>query len=572
MPMEELLLAALRGGHLAALAGAAGVALVAALAGEGAAQARAGARICLGAALALGLVWFAVQAAAMTGASWPQAQIALLDTRFGQAMTARLALLSLALIAPWGGFALILAALLLQPWLGHGAAAPQAVTLANAAHVLAGALWAGGLPWLWLTLRRNPQAGLRAARRFSPWGVGLVLVLGAGIWGVWPLIGGVPGIFGTDYGRALLIKSSLLLVMLACAGVNGVWLAPSGWSRGLRISLAVEALAGLLVIFVAAWLALQPPGLHDRVIWPFTRRLAPGLWEDAFLRDRLLRMALPVAAACGLLVAAFAASRRARWAALALVLTAGAALSRTPVFPAAPFLRPSSPTSFQSAETRRDVVSIQRGAGLYVEFCASCHGEGARGAGPAATGDPVWPPDLTAPWFLQTGDGDWFWRIRHGMTVKTGAASMPGFPALTDAEIWRLVDFLRAQASARSLDRRGRWGIPPAAPALRLRCAGEPRAFDLSRPPEGAEFYWGRGEPPSGILRLDPERCGPLGSDMRASLALLSGEQVAEATEFLIDRDGYLRWISPQTPEAEALAAVVNWLRANPAAALGVHH
>lgn len=577
MSLEDSALAALRGLHLAAASGAAGALLVGLLAGEGAARVRLArlARVLIPAAILAGLAWFALQAASLTQRPWPEAQILLLTgSGFGRAMALRLGLLALAFLLPTrGALAAILAAFAAQPLLGHGAAAAPLVTASGAAHALAGGLWAGCLPWLWLILGRDPEAGLRAARRFSPLGVGLVLILGFGIWGLWPLTGGFAGFFGTDYGRALLGKAALLMLMLACAGLNGVWFAPAGRVRALRISLAVEALAGILVLMTAAWLALQPPGVHDRVVWPFARRPAPEIWTDPFLRDRLLRMILPVATAGGLLLAALALLRRSGRLALGLALLAGLSLWRTPVFPAAPFLRPAAPTSFQSAEIRRNALSIPQGEALYRRDCAGCHGSDARGAGPEATGDPVWPPDLTAPWFLKALDGDWFWSIRHGTTTAGGAAAMPGFPALTDAEIWRLVDYLRARSSARSLDRRGRWGIAPAAPALRLRCQGLGGlgALDLSRPPGGALLYWGEGAAPEGVLRLDPAACGALGPDFSRSLALLAGREAVAAPEFLIDGAGRLRWFWSETPQPEALAEAAAWVRANPAPAAGHH-
>lgn len=574
MQAADLALVGLRGLHLAALAGAAGALLIGLLAGEGAARVRLRglARPLLFAAILTGALWFAFQAAAMAQKPWPEAQILMLTrTGFGRTMALRLALLALALILPRAAPTALLAAFALQPLLGHGAATPWATSLSGALHAVAGGLWAGSLIWLFWLLGRDPEAGLKAARRFSPLGIALLLGLGAGIWGLWPLIGGIPGIFGTDYGRALLVKSALLLVMLACAGLNGLWFAPAGRPRALRVSLATEAAAGGLVILAAAWLASQPPGVHARVVWPFPLRPAAEIWTDAFLRDRLLRMILPVAAGGGLILAALALLRPARWIALGLVILAGGALWRTPVFPAAPFLRPAAPTSFQAAETRRNAVSLQQGEALYLRDCAGCHGAEARGAGPEATGDPVWPPDLTAAWFLGTRDGDWFWRIRHGMTTREGLPSMPGFPDLTDAEVWRLVDYLRGRASARSLDRRGRWGIPPAAPALRLRCAGL-GALDLSRPPEGRLIYWGAGTAPEGVLRLGPELCGPLSAEMKEALALLAGGARPEAPEFLVDGAGLLRWFWRETPQAEALADAAEWTRTNPGAVAGGHH
>ncbi len=570
MPPGDLILAAVRGLHLAALFGAAGALVVAILAQS--IWLRATARRLLLAAIGTGVVWFVWQAQMVTATGWPQAQVTMLATGFGRVMALRLALLLAACLIRPAALPLVIAAIALQPLLGHGAATTREVTVSGAVHVLAGAIWAGSLPWLWLLLGRDPGVGVQSAHRFSPLGVVLVLLLGAGALGQLPLIGGIPGIFGTGYGQALLVKSGLLLVMLICAALNGIWLAPTGRAIALRRSIAVEGLAGAGVVFTAAWLALQPPGAHDTVLWPFDHQPVPGLWTDAFLRDRLIRMAMPLGVAALLLLAALVVLRHGRILSLGLVGAAGLTLSQMPVFPAAPFLRPALPTSFQTADTRRSTVSTLRGAVLFARDCSGCHGTDARRAGPDATGDPVWPPDLTAGFFRTTRDGDWFWRIRYGMRSRDGLPSMPGFPDLTDTEVWQLVDYLRALASARSLDADGRWQNPPAAPALRLRCEGMAGTRDLSRPPEGMLIYWGRSTPPEGALHVDPGRCEAPGADMAATLDLLAGRELAPEVELLVDRGGYIRQIWEVTPDPEALAAAVDWARVTPVMSRGGHH
>jgi mono/diheme cytochrome c family protein len=42
-----------------------------------------------------------------------------------------------------------------------------------------------------------------------------------------------------------------------------------------------------------------------------------------------------------------------------------------------------------------DEASIERGANIYTAQCASCHGDGGMGDGPAAVSPPCYPP--TAP-------------------------------------------------------------------------------------------------------------------------------------------------------------------------------
>jgi copper resistance protein D len=64
-------------------------------------------------------------------------------------------------------------------------------------------------------------------RRFSTLGIVSVGVLVAtGIINSWVLVGSVPALVGTDYGRLLLVKVALFFVMMAIAGVNRLRLTP----------------------------------------------------------------------------------------------------------------------------------------------------------------------------------------------------------------------------------------------------------------------------------------------------------------------------------------------------------
>lgn len=572
MTIDEIVLAGLRGLHLAALSASAGGLLVAFLSGAALPGWQRLIRRSLLVALLAGLGWLIWQARLSGAYGFPQAQWVLLTgTGFGRAMGLRLVLLLAALLVPRLRLpvvlAVVLVAIALQPLLGHGAALEPAQMLAGAAHVLAGTLWVGSVAALLLLSYQQPAACVRAARRFSPVGVLLLGMLGAGLLGQWELVGGVPGLFGTFYGNLLLVKAVLLVLMLVCAGMNGLWLAWDGRVRGLRASLTAEAGLGLAVIAVAGLMATQVPGLHDRVGWPFPWRPVPGLWQDPFLRDRLLRMALPVAAAAGLILLALPLLRLSRLLSFGLAVLSAVILSRMPVFPAAPFLRPAVPTSFQTAETRRNVVTVLAGQALFARDCAACHGADATGAGPLADGDPVWPPDLSSSYFLNSNDGDWFWHIRHGMVTRDGRVSMPANTTLDDAGIWQVVDWLRANASARSLDRDGVWAIPPLVPALRLRCDG--RATDLSRPPGGRMILLGPGDAPADVLHLDPQACPPLDAAAQATLALLAGRPNPPVA-LLIDGSGYLRQLWDRPPDLQALTRAVKQAQDSPIT--GTHH
>lgn len=563
---DDLILGAMRGLHLAALSLSVGGLLLASL---GAAPGLRMPRVFVGLALLTGLGWLGIQGGATGG--FPAGQWLLLtETGFGRVMALRLALLALALWLGRQGLWPVLVAIALQPLLGHGAAMDWPVALSGAGHAVAGLVWAGAVVWLLVLAWCRPGLAPALARRFSPVGIGLVLLLGLGAWGQWLLIGGLPGLLGTGYGRLVLMKSGLLLVMLACAALNGLWFAPDGRLRALRISLGLEAVAGGVIVLLAALLAVQVLGLHGEVVWPFASRPAPGLWQDAFLRDRLLRMAWPAGLALAALLLAVLSLRWSRIAAGAGALVALFLLWGMPLFPAAPFLRPALPTSFQLAEVRRNAVTVPAGATLFARDCAGCHGTDAKGRGPQASGDPVWPPDLTSAYFLNTNDGDWFWRIRHGTSTRDGRVAMPAQPGLEDAGIWQIIDWLRANASARSMDEAGVWGIPPVAPVWRLRCAGV--RLDLSRPPEGQPLYFGPGTAPTGATGLDPAECSGGDPAVMALVAQLAGRNPSDIAGLLIDGDGHLRQIWTAPPDTAAIARAAAEARARPAATARGHH
>jgi putative copper resistance protein D len=112
-------------------------------------------------------------------------------------------------------------------------------------------------------------------RRFSTLGIVSVGVLVAtGIINSWVLVGSVPALVGTDYGRLLLVKVALFFVMMAIAGVNRLRLTPrlvqapsaavaENALRQLQRNSLVEAAVGAIIVFIVGVLGTLPPGLDE---------------------------------------------------------------------------------------------------------------------------------------------------------------------------------------------------------------------------------------------------------------------------------------------------------------------
>ena len=253
--------------------------------------------VAVAAALAASVVWLALASAQMAGLPvWPidtdTLGVVLSGTSVGSAWIARLAALLVAGMAAGsrqGGLATYAAAaglaLATLAWAGHGAVDDGAVgwlhLVATIVHLLASGVWLGALTGLTLLLTRPALiedgelllAAHRALRAFGPVGTVVVgLLVATGAIQSWLLVG--PGNFAapwaTVYGRLLLAKLFLFVLMLALAAVNRFRLTPDlgqGVSGGevrptigsLRLSLAVETFLAVTVIAVVAWLGVLAP-------------------------------------------------------------------------------------------------------------------------------------------------------------------------------------------------------------------------------------------------------------------------------------------------------------------------
>ncbi|HBZ72806.1 MAG TPA: copper resistance protein [Deltaproteobacteria bacterium] len=259
--------------------------------------------------LVSGTLWLLLQASVMSGQALSRRVVTIVvtQTQVGHDWLLRTALLTLLAVAlalrrkQLGShsraplliaFALAAAELLTLVWAGHAGAARGGrgalEQAADAIHLLAAGIWLGGLVPLALLLATARRAGdegwlfvARAATiRFSTLAVlSVASLLGTGIVNSWLLVGDLAGLFGTDYGRCLLVKLALFVATVGVASASRLRLVPrlasapvapgfeAAWKtiRELQRNIAVEVGLGLLILGVVGALGTLPPAAHRHV-------------------------------------------------------------------------------------------------------------------------------------------------------------------------------------------------------------------------------------------------------------------------------------------------------------------
>ena len=151
------------------------------------------------------------------------------------------------------------------PAAGHASAAtPPALWLfVDAIHVASIALWlggpvlfaAGGRAWL-----RSDEV-VPTVRRYSAMSLVLVAVIVAtGALQTVELAGGIDTLTDTDWGRRLLVKVSLVILLVAVAAVSR-WVLHHVGASGIRRTVVLEAVIGVVVLAVTASMVATPPRL-----------------------------------------------------------------------------------------------------------------------------------------------------------------------------------------------------------------------------------------------------------------------------------------------------------------------
>lgn len=207
----------------------------------------------------------------------PALLVELLRTRYGMAAMARLLLL--ALLAPlawrarprlraWAWPALFVLAA--TPGLsGHaGTTEPAALhAVVDALHVMAAAVWLGGLLLVRYALRPEGTAGTRSqvAARFSSVALRAVGVLVVtGVVRAWAEVGALQALWSTPYGLVFLAKLAAFLPMIGLAAWNRARVLPrlatdEAAHGALRRHVAVEAALGVVVLALTALLVNSTP-------------------------------------------------------------------------------------------------------------------------------------------------------------------------------------------------------------------------------------------------------------------------------------------------------------------------
>lgn len=149
------------------------------------------------------------------------------------------------------------------------------LVVTDALHLSAGAVWLGGLVGLALTLPSaagRPRDAALLLSRFSTVAAALLAVLAAsGVLLGWRIVGSWSRLFGETYGRLLLVKVALVLMVVAMAAWNRYRLVPrvtdshgheqQRRTTGLVRRTVVAEAAGLVaVLAVTGFLTQKPPG------------------------------------------------------------------------------------------------------------------------------------------------------------------------------------------------------------------------------------------------------------------------------------------------------------------------
>jgi copper resistance protein D len=347
------------------------------------------------------------------------------------------------------------------PFNSHPVTLDQQVAglLASIAHRLALAVWAGGLPALIMLIgagpvpddtRRLAAVVLRRFSRLATLAMGVLLVTGVLL--TWYLVGNFPGMIGTEYGRLLLLKLAMLGgVLFIASGLQRqllpmLELKPSDRTfRRYANRVKLETVLAVLIVVIASDMAGLAPPEHENIVWPLPFRFSfAATWAAPWVPTRFIGGNLLILLGLAGLVFGLMPSLRPAWFRLPKNASLGAGIATVAAgaglaFPAISVQ--AFPDTYLSTDIPYAATSIAAGLKHYEDNCTGCHGTGGHGDGPAASGLPIKPADLSAPHTALHTGGDLYWWVTHGITNSP----MPAFgDVLTDDERWDIINFLGA--------------------------------------------------------------------------------------------------------------------------------
>jgi copper resistance protein D len=365
------------------------------------------------------------------------------------------ALLAAALIAAAG--------LATVPFASHPTTLDQRLIGVSAAiaHRWALSVWLGGLPALLLLIGAGPvpddtrRVAALVLRRFS-WlaTVAMIVILVSGSLLTWFLVRNFSSAIGTEYGRLLLLKLTLL---------GGVLFIASGLQRSLLPLLEtkpsdpvfrsyanrvkIETGLAILIVVIASQMAGMAPPEHENIFWPLPFRFSfAATWAAPLVPTRFIGGGALILLGLAVLTVSFLPSLRPAWFRFArnislgvggVALLAGSGLAFQAISVQA------YPDTYLTTDIPYSVTSIAAGLKHYEDNCTGCHGVSGHGDGPASASLPVKPADLSAPHTALHTAGDLYWWITHGME----GTPMPAFAdILTNDDRWDIINFLGAFA------------------------------------------------------------------------------------------------------------------------------
>jgi copper transport protein len=156
---------------------------------------------------------------------------------------------------------------------GHASIEGWLTFLADAAHVAAAAVWAGGLAFLAVALasfpaRRRWPFAARSVPRFSTLAVGaMALLLVAGVVNAYLEVRGWRGLWSSTYGQLVIVKAGLVLAVLGLGAFNNRISVPRlraqiesrGARRAFVRAIAAELALVVVIVGVTAVLVNEPP-------------------------------------------------------------------------------------------------------------------------------------------------------------------------------------------------------------------------------------------------------------------------------------------------------------------------